>query len=63
MNPAHKWLQMKAANQNYRESVRWELEEQQSYYLAERQLAELPKEVVAAAEAECAGQLTFEEVG
>lgn len=63
MNPAHKWLQMKAANSNYRESVRWQVQEEQCYYLARRELALLPKEVVAAAEAERAGQLTFEEVG
>jgi hypothetical protein len=57
LNPAHKWLAMKAANNQYMYAERNYMEERDAYHLALRELAELPVEVVAAAEAEMAGQL------
>ena len=61
-NPAHTWLTMAAANSQYDPTEGFG-EQMERFHLAQRMLAELPVEVVAAAEAERAGQLTFEEVG
>ena len=61
-NPAHTWLAMAAANRQYDRTEGFG-EQMERFHLAQRMLAGLPAEVVAAAEAEGAGQLTFEEVG
>ena len=53
---------MAAANSQYDPTEGFG-EQMERFHLAQRMLAELPVEVVAAAEAERAGQLTFEEVG
>jgi hypothetical protein len=56
-NPAHYWLRVKAANAQHDYAERGYLEEREAYFRAVRELAKLPTEVVAAAEAEISGQL------
>ena len=57
MNAAHHWLRQKAMNANYEYAERGYWEERHAYFLACSELAKLPAEVVAAAEAEMAGQM------
>jgi hypothetical protein len=59
LNPAHKWLAMKAANSQYMYAECNYSEEYERFQLACYELAKLPAEVVAAAEAESAGQLAL----